>query len=256
MTKLNNVISPEVQSKVSEMTGKDSKSLDGVYSNLLNMVTCDSDCQKRMNIDSLRQKWKDAELAQKNAPDTTQTAEKNYYVTKDGEEGYNQVMFKKYTNIADKKKKRAEFKQNELTKNINLLINEYKNDQDGFDKLKDLFEIRILENKTFKQKLDNQINITQTNDRKVVYEDWATDGLKSIYIFILVFYIIICIVYLIFKIRNPDFDYKKIITWVPVLILILIPIFIKLIAQFIKTAYNFIIYYLQNNGPKNVYSDL
>ena len=90
----NSDISPELKSKISQMTGKDSDSLNSIYDNLLNMVTCDTDCQERANIDDLRQKWNAAEENQLTAPELANEAEKNYLIAKKGEDGYNKTMFK------------------------------------------------------------------------------------------------------------------------------------------------------------------
>ena len=256
MTKMSNDISPDVQAKVSSMTGKDPDTLNSVYSNLLNMVSCDSDCQERMNIDALREKWKDAELTQKNAPESTKQAEKNYLIAKEGEEGYNETMFKRYTNIATTKRKTALNKQKHVVKDIYLLVDQYCNDTRSYSKMKELLKIKLLENKELKKKLDDELQSAETNDRKVVYENWAKDGLSTTYKILLIVYVIACLVYLFVKVRDPNFDYKKITTWIPVLVLIIIPFIIKIIALACKKFYHLLNYYLNNKAPKNVYKDL
>ena len=73
--------STDLQSKVQSMTGNSSGTMNSIYNNLLDMVTCDSDCQNEKNIDDLRQKWENAKKTQKNAPQATLESQKNYLMS-------------------------------------------------------------------------------------------------------------------------------------------------------------------------------
>ena len=76
--------STDLKSKVQSMTGNSSGTMNSIYNNLLDMVTCDTDCQNQKNVDDLRQKWENAKKTQKNAPQATLEAQKNYLIASEG----------------------------------------------------------------------------------------------------------------------------------------------------------------------------
>ena len=252
----NSDISPELKSKISQMTGKDSDSLNSIYDNLLNMVTCDTDCQERANIDDLRQKWNAAEENQLTAPELANEAEKNYLIAKKGEDGYNKTMFKRYSHQASNQKQSALKDYKTEIKEINALIMEYDINVNNTDKLKDLLNVRLKEHNELKKKIDTNKKDVQTNDRKVVYETWAREGLSNTYKIILVFYILAALLFTYYSFMSPAFSLKNIRFWMSIIFLIVLPFIIKFIAQLFKNIYNYLLFFLSNKAPKNAYSNL
>ena len=126
----------------------------------------------------------------------------------------------------------------------------------NIDKLKDLLQVRLKQNKNYKQKLDASNKIVQTNDRKVVYENWAKQGLSTTGKILNIIYAIIFIVFIVITVRNPDFNFKNYKSYIPIVIFLIIPFIIKYIALLIKYIYNNLNFYLNNKAPKNVYTNL
>ena len=246
----------DLKSKISQMTGKDNDALNSIYDNLLNMVTCDKDCQERANIDDLRQKWKAAEENKLTAPELANEAEKNYLIAKNGEDGYNKTIFKRYSNQASKQKQTALNNYKSEIKEINALIMEYDINVNNTDKLKDLLNIRLKENNQLKKKLDTNKKDVQTNDRKVVYETWAREGLSKTYKIILIFYILAALLFTYYSFMSPTFSLKNIRFWMSIIFLVVLPFIIKFIAQLFKNIYNNLVFFLSNKAPKDVYSNL
>ena len=213
----------DLESKVQSMTGNSSGTMNSIYNNLLDMVTCDSDCQNQKNIDDLRQKWENAKKTQKNAPQSTLDAQKNYLIASEGVQGYHNTMFNYYSEVANKLKDKSKSSNNDFLKDMNNLILEYNLDEKNIDKLKDLLQVRLKQNKNYKQKLDASNKIVQTNDRKVVYENWAKQGLSTTAKILYIIYAIIFIVFIVITVRNPDFNFKNYKSYIPIVIFLIIP---------------------------------
>ena len=64
-----------------------------------------------------------------------------------------------------------------------------------------------------KAAVDSQQATTQTNDRKVVYEDWAQDWLGTIKSLLTTIYIILSIVYLVWGPFLENSEYKTLKGW-------------------------------------------
>lgn len=248
--------STDLKSKIQSMTGKSSGTMNSIYNNLLDMVTCDSDCQNQKNVDDLRQKWENAKKTQKNAPQATIQAQKNYLIASEGVQGYHNTMFNYYSKVADELKDKSKSSNADFLKDMDNLISEYSLDEINIDKLKDLLQVRLKQNKSYKQKLDASNKIVQTNDRKVVYENWAKQGLTTTAIILYIIYAVIYIVFIIVTVRNPNFDFKNYKSYISIIIFLIIPFIIKYIALLIKYIYNNLIFFLDNKAPKNVFKNL
>ena len=248
--------STDLNSKIQSMTGKSSGTMNSIYNNLLDMVTCDSDCQNQKNIDDLRQKWENAKKTQKNAPQATLEAQKNYLIASEGVQGYHNTMFNYYSKVADELKDKSKSSNADFLKDMDNLISEYSLDEINIDKLKDLLQVRLKQNKSYKQKLDASNKIVQTNDRKVVYENWAKQGLTTTAIILYIIYAVIYIVFIVVTVKNPNFDFKNYKSYISIIIFLIIPFIIKYIALLIKYIYNNLNFYLDNKAPKNVFKNL
>ena len=47
---IQDTLNNSIQDTLQQMSGQSSQGMDAIYTNLLNQVTCDSDCQKRKKI--------------------------------------------------------------------------------------------------------------------------------------------------------------------------------------------------------------
>ena len=118
------------------MTGNSSGTMNSIYNNLLDMVTCDSECQNQKNIDDLRQKWENAKKTQKNAPQATLETQKNYLIASEGIQGYHNTMFNYHSEVADELKDKSKTSNADFLKEMDNLISEYSLDEKNIEKLK------------------------------------------------------------------------------------------------------------------------
>uniref|UniRef100_A0A6C0CQ47 Uncharacterized protein n=1 Tax=viral metagenome TaxID=1070528 RepID=A0A6C0CQ47_9ZZZZ len=231
-------------------------SINGKIMNIMNQVGCDDACQKRIRIDELRKKWKDAEKAQAEAPSVTEEAEKKYYVLKDGLNGWHDVLMNRYTNIADDKKTVAIKKHGELIKEIHTLIDDYKGETIALSKMRELLKIRIDENDALKNAIDSETATTQTNDRRVIYSTWAGEWLLTVRSLLKIIYIVLAIVYLVWGPFLSKQEYKTMKGWIAPIVLIIMPFTIYYIVKFFYFINEKIAWWRDNKGPKDVFLDL
>uniref|UniRef100_A0A6C0LMD2 Uncharacterized protein n=1 Tax=viral metagenome TaxID=1070528 RepID=A0A6C0LMD2_9ZZZZ len=244
----------EMMAMMRSMTGKDSAAMQGMFQNVSSMLTCDSECQKRKKADELRNKWKSAQKTQTNAPTITADAEKNYYVFTEGEIGYEKMLVKRYTQKANVAKGLAQKSHQELNDELKALIADYTAETITIKRMKELLRVRLDENKALELAIDQDISAVETNDRRVVYEDWAKGWLGTVGKSLMWLYIIVAAVFLY---RGPFFQqggYKTIMGWVTVLALIAYPFILKYISLFIWYLSDQANWFLQNKAPRDVFA--
>lgn len=246
----------QVQQTIQQMTGQSNNGLSAVYANLMNQISCDSDCQKRTNIDNLRKQWQAAEISQKNALSTTTDAEKNYIVAADGIQGYNEKMLKRYTGVAKRAQTDAMESHVEVMREIKSLIATYEAETLSLARMKDLLRIRLSENSTLAGDVDIDIATVQTNDRKVVYEEWAKSWLFVVGKMLMVLYILIAIVYLYVSPFIKASGWKTPKGWILPMGLVIFPFLVYYIVLVLREGYNKIVWYMNNKASKNVYTNM
>lgn len=246
----------QVQQTIQQMSGQSNTGLSAVYANLMNQISCDSDCQKRTNIDNLRKQWQAAEISQKNALSTTTDAEKNYIVAADGIQGYNEKMLKRYTGVAKRARTDAMESHVEVMREIKSLIATYEAETLSLARMKDLLRIRLSENSTLAGDVDIDIATVQTNDRKVVYEEWAKSWLFVVGKMLMVLYILIAIVYLYVSPFIKASGWKTPKGWILPMGLVIFPFLVYYIVLVLREGYTKIVWYMNNKASKNVYTNL
>ena len=230
--------------------------LNAMMQKIARNAGCNDACQRRRKIDELRAKWVLAADAEKAAPEVTESAEKAYYVYSEGESGWHEVLMKRYTAEAVKNKEQAIAKHKELMKELHTLIDDYEGETLALKKKLEHFEIRLDENKALKAAIDSEVATVQTNDRKVVYENWAQDWLGTIKSLLITIYIILSIVYLVWGPFLENSEYKTIKGWIQPVVLIILPFTIYYIVQFIYFLKSKIAWWIDNKSPKDVFLDL
>ena len=141
--------------------------------------------------------------------------------------------------------------------NMESLINTYENLYNKqFNRIKELSETRKSENKSLKNKLDNNKKVINTNKRKVVYESRELDWIQTYkYILLVVFYGLL-VLYLIFGNFFSSNLYKNSPVLITLILLSSIPILNIYIIRFIYFIIENIQYFMSNKAPKNVYTNL
>lgn len=239
-----------------QMSGQDKSGLDAIYANLAQQLTCDSECQKRMNIDELREKWKVAQTYENMAPEVTFDAEKNYLIASEGIDGYHNTMLKRYTTVANTSKDTAIQAHNEFMSEITTLNDSYNAGTNSLTHIKDLLNINLSENSRLTKSIDQDVASVQTNDRKVVYEEWAKKWLYTVNKALKWIYIFIAIVFIYKSPFISNSTWKTFTGWMIPIILFIFPYIVYYIALFIVFVYKNILWFMQNKAPKNVYSQL
>lgn len=236
------------------MAGKDSGAMQSMFKNVSSMLTCDSDCQKRKKADQLRRAWESAAESEKNAPIMTSEAEKEYYVFTQGEPGYEKMLLQRYTKKAEGAKSLAQKNHKELVEELKVLIADYTAETTSMKRMKELLRIRLDENKALKVAIDQDIAAVETNDRRVVYEDWAKSWLGTVGTTLLWLYLITAGVFIYKSPFIKSQGYKTVKGWLTPIALLVFPLIVKYISLLIWGLSDKISWYMDNKAPKDVFA--
>ena len=215
------------------MSGKDSAAMQSMFQNMSSMLTCDTACQRRKKADELRNAWKAAVETEKTAPITTAEAEKRYYVFTEGTPGYEKMLLQRYT------------KKAETAKGLALKT---------LKRMKELLRVRLDENKALKAAIDQDIAAVETNDRRVVYENWAKGWLGTVGKALLWLYILVAATFIYKSSFIQDQGYKTVKGWLMVVALVIYPFILKYISLLIWFLTDQVRWYLQNRAPRDVFT--
>jgi hypothetical protein len=212
-------------------------------------VTCNSECQRNRTIDSLEEKYVNAQTNTQTANYQLQVAEQNYVTFSQGEGAYNDLLQQQLEGKADLIA--TEFQENfdkEATQ-TSRLIQTYGGILVNFKNIVDLYFNYKKENIQLFKKLKEDTNDVLTNQRKTYYIDQENDTLTYFYFyFLLIIYIIIVICYLVFSLIYPSNAsiIKRILIFI---VLIILPF----LSYFILAGVIYIGYKIFDLIPKNVY---
>ena len=131
-------------------------------------IMCDEACQEQRKKKKLKRKMNNAQRALRFGPEKIHNAEKNYYEFVDGKKVYRDMMLKRYTKEADELKNTATEQHNAYVKELHALVSTYEAETLYSERMLELMHKLEKENKDLKIAIDNELGITQTNDRKVV----------------------------------------------------------------------------------------
>ena len=219
-------------------------------------LVCDSECQKTRESESLKKIWDKSKTNLRNAPSNEQIAEKNYYVFVDGEQGYRDMLFKRYTKNADQMRSKSIDSHDELVAELKALLADYVAETTYSKRMNELLQIRLRENKELKGAIDQEVGITLTNDRKVDYEDQEFVWIRSVRRGLMLLYYLILVLYLILGNFFKDALYRNWKAWLAIIGYIAFPFTIYYIVIFIYSLVSKINFFLTNKSPKNVYENL
>lgn len=139
---------------------------------------------------------------------------------------------------------------------IKYLLDDYKAVQIYYDKIDKFLKMEEDENKKLTEQLEKDITITETNDRKVIYEKYSSEGLEDNRKIMIYVYYTILVIYFIFGSFFKEKEYKSVPMWFFIIFYIALPFIINEITGRIVYAYKYAIYVVTNKLPKNVYTDL
>jgi len=249
----------ETQQKINaafEKAGLPQNKINSLLDTIKSQISCDDECQKRKQADLLKQKYKDAKQNVTDSPFELTTAEKNYYEFTEGDDGYNQMLLNRYTKSAKTMKKQSLEKHAKVMDEIYLLEQDYDATKLYEKRMNELLEIKMKELKTLENVVDTDISTTQTNDRKVIYEDHEYGTLHNTRKWTLAIYYFLVPCYLYFGKFFSEQKYTDITTWFLMILYCVFPLLINFIVGILFYLKHQMAYYLNNKAPKNVYENI
>lgn len=212
-------------------------------------ISCGPDCQKKQTEDDLKKKYIASEENLVLAKPTYEFAKKNYYIYTSGENAYNEMVENEL--IQESKIQKNEFQNiiNKETNKIKTQIGSYNGLYINTQNIIELYHKYKKDNLMLLKEIKEGTNDILTNDRKTYYEDQNNDSLNFYYYYILlVLYIVIVICYIIFSFIYPSSLSNKFKIFSIILFIIL-----PFISTWVLGTIIYIIYYLFDLLPKNVY---
>jgi len=211
---------------------------------------CGPSCQRERMINSLLQKYLDAQTNLQTAPKQVEDTKKNYYVYAYGDPYYEALIEREL-------REKAEHIASLLTENFNeevstaTTMNTYYNSEIiSYNELIEAYNKYLEDNKELLFLLRERQGNILTNDRKTYYERDASDRLNLWYKFFWWIYYMMVVVWII----SVIFVLQKvgIVEIIILLLLIFYPYYISII---VNNIYN-LVKNLYNRLPKNVYNNL
>jgi hypothetical protein len=212
-------------------------------------ITCNSECQRNRKIDSLRQKFINAQTNIASANNQLQVAEKNYVTYAEGQGEYNDLLQQQLEEKANLISDKFQENFNKETTQVTRLIQTYGGILLNFKNIVDLYFHYKKENIKLFKKLKEETNDVLTNERKTYYIDQQSETLTNFYFyFLLIIYVIIMISYLLFSFIYPSNTsfLKRILIFIGLGIL-------PFLSYFILAGIIYIGYIIIGFIPKNVY---
>ncbi len=212
-------------------------------------ISCDSDCQKQRTKEELKDKYLHAQSNLTLAEPEFQLAKRNYYTYISGENGYNEMIEKELTEIANITVEKYKETYREDIEKIKTQIDTYNSLLLNCRNVVDLHRKYKRENQQLYNQLKEDSNDILTNERKTYYEEQGNESLNNYYYYILLtIYIVVLICLVIFSLLYPSQSSMK-----SKLILIAFFIILPFISTWILGKIIYIAYWLFGLFPKNVY---
>ena len=212
-------------------------------------ITCNSECQRNRRIDTLKQKFVNAQTNIASANNQLQVAEKNYVTFSEGEGVYNDLLEQQLQEKADLISVKFQENFDKETNQVVRQIETYEGILINFKNVVDLYFHYKKENIKLFNKLKKETNNVLTNERKSYYINQESDNLTYFYFyFLLIIYIIIVICYFIFT-----FIYPSNVSFLRHILTFIGLIFLTFLSYFILAVVIYIGYIIIGFVPKNVY---
>ncbi len=141
--------------------------------------------------------------------------------------------------------------------NIYSLIDIYRQVYEKhYNRMKELSETRITENNNLNKNIDNTKKLINTNKRKTVYEKREFKGQETYRLILFITFYVLLGLYLLFGNFFSSRLYRNRMFMTFFLPLCIIPLIVKYIVRVIYFIIKKIRYFLNNNAPKNVYTNI
>ena len=217
-------------------------------------LSCDSDCQQKRSAQDYKKQWELAKQQYKDAPEQIQLAEKNYYIYDKGYPAYKEMLYDRYSKTAEEFKKASNIKYKNNNEEMTVMIDSYDASTTYFKRMNELLNIKLTDNERLKSEIDQYNTRTQTDSRKVIYEDRERDWLNTVRKIILFFYFCCLILYIVIGKFIPNKEYLQWKIWVYIILYIIFPFFI--LDKIVSLFFYIFNYVKLLNLIKNVYKHL
>ena len=217
-------------------------------------LTCGPICQKERRTDDLKQIYLDAQTNEQTAPYKYETARKNYFVYKDGENSYNKMRFKELEDKAERIIGEMEKKFKKQIKSVSLMNSYLESELINSENTNELLKDYKIKDELLEEDYHKKINDVITNDRKSYYENQEIERVK-LWNTILSWIYFICLIVLSLEILFSD-KLKIPIKIIILVIFYLYPFIIFWIVGLLYKVYQNIVksyYYL---FPQNTYLNI
>ena len=225
-----------------------SRQVTNPYSTVSNsdlITVCDNDCLQEQELANLKNIYLESKNTMDTAPIQYEIAKKNYFTMKDGVNGYSEMLKEEYTNEGNAQLLIIEnnFIQNynKVYEKIQMLqeLQQYApspTKKEGFEGIPDSsIQLSLPQQGVVASNLNNDIIL---NNRKSQYELEEYNKLRGYYnIYFIVFYILVCVLLLMFIKTTPISYFTKFII---ILCLALYPYYISWLVYFIYKGLTFI----------------
>tara|TARA_Y100000389_G_scaffold188065_3_gene210135 strand:+ start:193 stop:924 length:732 start_codon:yes stop_codon:yes gene_type:complete len=234
-------------------TGYSPEKFNSIISQLNDRISCDSECEKNLHAQKLKQTWASAINNKKNANKNVLNAEKKYYIFAKGQDEYKKLLNirkqdanRRLQNIFLKEKKN-------IISKINNNIRRHESTSNSKAKIEQLLVLK--QNKLYE--LEKKINTVRdnafTNNRKVVYETTNSTNLYHFkYLILLIYYIPIFILVLTIindnylHINTPNFinrfikiQYENIFYKIITILYTIFPYFVSYFVELLIFAFEY-----------------
>jgi hypothetical protein len=217
-------------------------------------LSCDSECQQKRLTEDYKTKWELAKKQFSEGPEQIERTEKNYYIYDKGYPAYKDMLYDRYSKTAEEFKDSSNKKYTKTNEELTDMIYNYDTSTTYLSRMNELLLVNMKANEHLKREIDNYINYTQTNGRKVIYEDRERDSLTTIRKIILFFYYSILIYYIVFGKFIPNKEYEQTRILICIFIYIIFPFYI--LDNVVKLMFSLVNYIKSWELKKNVYKNL
>jgi hypothetical protein len=229
------------------------QSLQKIIDTAQTAIECGPDCEKQKEEDRLKQLYLDAQTNILTAPNSLTDAEKNYFVYSKGEQGYRDILYKRYKAEAEQLVILLKTNYTEQGSLAMTVEENYKSTIIGLINAQELYEEINNKNKDLAESLNISYNDFVTNNRKGFYESAAQDVVNVWYnIWWYSYYTILVILLItIFRYRS-DLKFSKYYNIFIVLVLLTYPYFMPYLMGWIIETY----LHIKSQIPVNIYRTL
>tara|TARA_Y100000817_G_C16823956_1_gene530255 strand:+ start:271 stop:1155 length:885 start_codon:yes stop_codon:yes gene_type:complete len=162
----------------------------------------------------------------------------------------------KYKTTALNIKNKALKEHDMYISDFNTRLNYFNSEESYASRMKKLLSLERKRKKDLELELNNIISNANTNNRKVIYEDYDLGNIKNTRKYLYYVYYLIFILYLVFGSFLSKQEYRNVYVWLAILMYVTLPYYIRHITNGIMFAYNQYIYMKDNKFSKNVYLDI